>query len=45
MALPKQLIHIERIYLEPAARSYARCQQILVQYPDADFVEVDGPPI
>lgn len=40
MALPKPLIDIETIYLEPAVRTYVRGQQILAQYPDADLVEV-----
>ena len=40
MAVPKQLIDIETIYLEPAVRSYARGQQILAQYPNAELVEV-----
>jgi spore photoproduct lyase len=36
MALPKQLIDIERIYLEPAVETYARGQEILAQYPHAE---------
>lgn len=40
MALPKQLLDIEKIYLEPAVRGYVRGQQILAQYPDAELVEV-----
>jgi spore photoproduct lyase family protein len=36
MALPKQLIDIERIYLEPAVETYSRGQQILAQHPHAE---------
>jgi len=36
MTLPKQLIDIERIYLEPAAESYVRGQEILAKYPQAE---------
>jgi spore photoproduct lyase family protein len=36
MALPKQLIDIERIYLEPAVETYTRGQEILAKYPDAE---------
>src|SRR5829696_4734771 len=40
MALPKQLIDIKKIYLEPAVRCYARGQQILDQHPNAELIEV-----
>ena len=40
MAVPRQLIAIETIYLEPAVRRYARGQQILAQYPDAELIKV-----
>ena len=40
MALPKQLIDIKKIYLEPAVRGYARGQQILAQHPNAELIEV-----
>ena len=40
MALPKQLIDIERIYLEPAVETYARGQEILSQYPQAERLAV-----
>jgi spore photoproduct lyase family protein len=42
MALPKQLIDIERIYLEPAVEGYARGHEILAQYPDAERLHVDS---
>jgi len=42
MALPKQLIDIERIYLEPAVEGYARGQEILARYPDAERLHVDS---
>ena len=40
MALPKQLIDIERIYLEPAVESYARGREILEKFPDAERIPV-----
>jgi spore photoproduct lyase family protein len=40
LALPKQLINIGRIYLEPAVESYARGQEILANHPDAERIEV-----
>lgn len=42
MALPKQLIDIERIYLEPAVESYARGQEILARYPQAERFQVES---
>jgi spore photoproduct lyase family protein len=42
MALPKQLIDIERIYLEPAVESYVRGQEILAKYPHAERLYVDS---
>jgi spore photoproduct lyase len=42
MALPKQLIDIERIYLEPAVEGYARGQEILARYPGAERLHVDS---
>jgi spore photoproduct lyase len=42
MALPKQLIDIERIYLEPAVETYTRGQEILAKYPDAERTYVDS---
>ncbi len=42
MALPKQLIDIERIYLEPAAETYARGQEILAKYPQAERTYVES---
>ena len=42
MALPKQLIGIERIYLEPAVESYARGREVLAKYPDAERIPVDS---
>ena len=40
MAVPKHLIDIKTIYLEPAARDYARGQEILTRYPAAELIEV-----
>ena len=40
MALLKQLISIETIYLEPAVETYARGQEILTKYPDAARIQV-----
>jgi spore photoproduct lyase len=40
MAVPKHLIDIKTIYLEPAVRGYARGQQILAQHPAAELIEV-----
>ena len=42
MALPKQLIDIERIYLELAVETYTRGQEILAKYPDAERTYVDS---
>ncbi len=42
MALPKQLIHIKRIYLEPAVETYTRGQEIFAKYPDAERTYVDS---
>ncbi|HZA93433.1 MAG TPA: hypothetical protein VE420_12465, partial [Gemmatimonadales bacterium] len=42
MALPKQLIDIERIYLEPAVEEYARGQEILARYSYAQRLYVDS---
>jgi hypothetical protein len=42
MALPKQLIDIERIYLEPAVETYTRGQEILANYPDAERLYVES---
>jgi spore photoproduct lyase len=40
MALPKSLIDIRTIYLEPAVIEYARGREILAKYPDAKRIEV-----
>ena len=40
MALPKQLIDIEKIYLEPSVETYARGREILARYPDAEHIPV-----
>lgn len=40
MALPKQLIDIEKIYLEPAAETYARGREVLARFPDAERILV-----
>ena len=40
MALPKQLIDIQRIYLEPAVEDYARGQEILARSPEAERMPV-----
>jgi spore photoproduct lyase family protein len=42
MALPRQLIDVETIYLEPAVESYARGRDILAKYPDAERIPVDS---
>src|SRR4028119_772211 len=42
MALPKQLIDIEKIYLEPAVEDYARGREVLARYPDAERIPVDS---
>jgi spore photoproduct lyase len=42
MALPKQLIDINRIYLEPAVETYARGQEILAKYPHAERTYVES---
>lgn len=40
MALPSTLIDPKLIYLEPAVREYARGQEVLTRFPDAELVEV-----
>jgi hypothetical protein len=40
MALPKQLIDIKRIYLEPAVEDHARGREILARYPQAERISV-----
>ena len=40
MALPKHLIDIKTIYLEPAVRGYTRGREILARHPAAKLVEV-----
>jgi spore photoproduct lyase len=40
MALPKQLVEVEKIYLEPTVATYARGQEILARYPDAERIRV-----
>jgi spore photoproduct lyase len=40
MALPKQLIDIRRIYLEPAVEGYPRGREILARYPEAERIPV-----
>ena len=40
MALPKSLIDIRAIYLEPAVPDYARGREILAKYPHAERIEV-----
>ena len=40
MALPRTLIDPRLIYLEPAVREYARGQEVLARFPDAELVEV-----
>lgn len=40
MALPKSLIDIRTIYLEPAVADIPRGREILVKYPDAECIEV-----
>jgi spore photoproduct lyase len=40
MALPKQLIDVQTIYLEPAVEDYARGREILAQYPHAERIPV-----
>jgi hypothetical protein len=42
MALPKQLIDVEKIYLEPAVDSYDGGREILAKYPEAERVLVDS---
>ena len=42
MALPKQLIDIDRIYLEPRVEAYRRGQEILDRFPDAERIQVDS---
>ncbi len=42
MALPKQLLDIQRIYLEPAIEDYARGREILAKYPDAERIPVES---
>lgn len=41
MALPKQLIDIKQIDIEPAVEVYARGQKILARYPAAERLPVD----
>jgi spore photoproduct lyase family protein len=40
MALPKQLLDIRTIYLEPAVETFARGREILARYPDAERIPV-----
>jgi spore photoproduct lyase len=40
MAVPKHLIDIKTIYLEPAVRNYVRGKQILAEHPAAELIEV-----
>jgi spore photoproduct lyase family protein len=40
MALPKQLIDIHTIYIEPQVESYARGREILARHPEAERVPV-----
>jgi spore photoproduct lyase family protein len=40
LALPRQLIDIERIYLEPAVETYRRGREILAAHPEAERVHV-----
>ncbi len=42
MALPKQLIDIQRIYLEPAVEDFPRGQEILAKYPLAERIPVES---
>jgi spore photoproduct lyase len=42
VAVPKHLIDVKTIYLEPAVKSYARGQHILAQHPAAELIEVDS---
>jgi spore photoproduct lyase family protein len=39
MALPRQLVDVTRIYLEPAVRDYARGREVLARFPDAELIE------
>ena len=40
LALPRQLIDIGKIYLEPGVEDYARGRDILARYPHAERIEV-----
>jgi spore photoproduct lyase family protein len=42
MALPKQLIEVEKIYLEPTVDTFARGREILARYPDAERIPVSS---
>jgi spore photoproduct lyase len=42
MALPKHLIDIHTIYLEPAVEEYARGREVLAAHPDAERIVVDS---
>ena len=39
-ALPRSLVDIERIYLEPTVENYARGREILANFPDAERIPV-----
>jgi spore photoproduct lyase len=40
MALPKQLLAIKTIYLEPAVETFARGREILARFPEAERIHV-----
>ena len=40
MPLPRHLIDIQKIYLEPAVTEFERGREILARYPDVERVEV-----
>ena len=40
MALPKQLIEVEKIYLEPTVETFTRGQEILARYPVAERISI-----
>ena len=42
MPLPRTLIDPKRIYLEPAVSGFARGQEVLARFPDAERVEVES---
>jgi spore photoproduct lyase len=42
LALPKSLIDIQKIYLEPAVEEHPRGREILAAYPDAERIVVDS---